>query len=153
MEYTSNYQLPVWAESDRILRTDFNGMTSAIDSALKTNADGLAAETSARQAKDAEHAAFGNCQLYAISYVGTDTASVTHTFPKLPRLVMVMGGGSWVIITIQGADCGIFRTSMGMYSTLNASWSGNSVTFQEDAAHEVCNMAGTTYQLLALLEA
>ena len=50
MDYTANYQLPQWVDSDRILRTDFNSMTSAIDAALKTNADGLAAETAARTA-------------------------------------------------------------------------------------------------------
>ena len=34
MDYTANYQLPQWVETDRILRTDFNSMTSAIDAAL-----------------------------------------------------------------------------------------------------------------------
>ena len=59
MDYTANYQLPQWVDSDRILRTDFNSAYQKLDAALKTNADGLAAETAARTAKDAEHAAFG----------------------------------------------------------------------------------------------
>ena len=31
MNYTTNYHLPQWVETDRILRTDFNDMASAID--------------------------------------------------------------------------------------------------------------------------
>ena len=50
MNYTQNYQLPQWVETDRILMDDFNDMTSAIDAALKTNADGLAAEEAATKA-------------------------------------------------------------------------------------------------------
>ena len=34
MDYTANYQLPVWAETDRILMDDFNDMTETIDQAL-----------------------------------------------------------------------------------------------------------------------
>ena len=34
MEYTTNYQLPVWAETDRILRTDFNDAFDTIEDAL-----------------------------------------------------------------------------------------------------------------------
>ena len=41
MNHTSNYQLPQWEEHDRILRTDFNGMTETIDAALGALAGGL----------------------------------------------------------------------------------------------------------------
>ena len=34
MDYTANYQLPVWAETDRILMDDFNDLTETIDEAL-----------------------------------------------------------------------------------------------------------------------
>ena len=36
MDYTTNYQLPAWAETDRILRTDFNEAFDTIDEALET---------------------------------------------------------------------------------------------------------------------
>ena len=145
MEYTTNYQLPVWAESDRILRTDFNDMTSAIDAAL----DGLREDV---DGNTAAHAGFGNCQLYTATYVGTDTTSVTHTFPKLPRLVAVIGN-SRIILAIYGATDGVYQNSNGMCVGLSVSWSGNTVTWTERSAYEVCNAAGITYQLLALLEA
>ena len=41
MDYTQNYQLPTWVETDRILRTDFNDMTDKLDAALA----GLAGRT------------------------------------------------------------------------------------------------------------
>ena len=34
MNYTENYQLPQWEETDRVLRTDFNDSNSKIDAAL-----------------------------------------------------------------------------------------------------------------------
>ena len=49
MNQTSNYQLSQWEPSDRILRTDFNSDHEKIDAALKTNADAIAAETTARE--------------------------------------------------------------------------------------------------------
>ena len=61
MNYTTNYHLPQWVETDRILMDDFNDMTSAIDAALKTNADGLSANSAAIAANDAQHSGFGNC--------------------------------------------------------------------------------------------
>ena len=36
MEYTINYHLPQWAESDRIMMGDFNQMCSSIDQGLTT---------------------------------------------------------------------------------------------------------------------
>ena len=36
MEYTINYHLPQWAESDRIMMGDFNQMCSDIDRGLTT---------------------------------------------------------------------------------------------------------------------
>ena len=34
MEYTQNYQLPLWDKEDSVLRTDFNGNNQKIDAAL-----------------------------------------------------------------------------------------------------------------------
>ena len=34
MNYTENYQLPQWEESDRVLMADFNAMTQKIDQGL-----------------------------------------------------------------------------------------------------------------------
>ena len=43
MQKTTNYQLPKWEKTDRILMENFNDMTAALDAALKANADAIAA--------------------------------------------------------------------------------------------------------------
>lgn len=46
MEYTKNYHLPQWAETDRIMRTDFNQMCANIETGLtQTAADGSKTES------------------------------------------------------------------------------------------------------------
>lgn len=49
-QQTPNYKLSRWAGTDRIMMEDFNRDNAAIDAALKSNADKVAAETAAREA-------------------------------------------------------------------------------------------------------
>ena len=56
MQKTTNYQLPRWEKTDRILMDDFNGMTAAL-------------------------AAKGNCRIQAGSYTGTVTFTVSVGTP------------------------------------------------------------------------
>ena len=160
MNYTQHYQLPQWVETDRILMDDFNDMTSAIDAALKTNADGLAAETAARTAGDA---AKGNCQLYLTSYVGTGGAGAgspcTLTFPGEVHLVLISGGteNSWGAmaqkngVLIRGGHLFIPMVSNSL--TWPAAWSADGKTVSwycvnSDAAGQL-NAAGVTYTVAA----
>ena len=58
MNYTSNYQLPQWVESDRVLMADFNSLNSKLDTALldleqrKSELKLLKQETLSRQQTD-----------------------------------------------------------------------------------------------------
>lgn len=52
MNKTANFQLTQWEKTDRIMMEDFNRDNAAIDAALKSNADAMAAETAAREAAD-----------------------------------------------------------------------------------------------------
>ena len=52
MNKTANFQLTQWEKTDRIMMEDFNRDNAAIDTALKGNADAVAAETAAREAAD-----------------------------------------------------------------------------------------------------
>ena len=52
MNKTANFQLTQWEKTDRIMMEDFNRDNAAIDTALKANADAVAAETAAREAAD-----------------------------------------------------------------------------------------------------
>lgn len=54
MNKTANFQLNQWEKTDRIMMEDFNRDNAAIDTALKSNADAVAAETAAREAADTE---------------------------------------------------------------------------------------------------
>ena len=49
MTKTTNYQLNQWAKSDRVMMDDFNADNATLDTALKANADAIAAETTARR--------------------------------------------------------------------------------------------------------
>ena len=153
MNYTANYQLPQWVETDRILMDDFNDMTSAIDAALKTNADGLVAETAARTAKDTEHSGFGNCQLYSGSYVGVGGGSpVTHTFPGKPLVVMV-GDGTYGSAIITWRNMPYAYPSDYDNARLEITWSDNQVSwFYNGNTERALNQPGRTYWVLALLE-
>lgn len=50
MNKTANFQLTQWEKTDRILMEEFNSDNEKIDTALKANADAVAAETAAREA-------------------------------------------------------------------------------------------------------
>ena len=149
MNYTQNYQLPQWVETDRILRTDFNDSYEKIDAALKTNADGLSANSAAIAANDAQHSGFGNCQLYTASYVGVGSGQpVTHTFPAKPMALLVGRSDSTLaLIAWRGRDIGYdFQ-----YSTVT--WAENSATWTTPSGNSVSlNYPGYTYYILALLE-
>ena len=43
MNYTENYHLPQWEETDRIMRTDFNQMCADMEAGLEKNAQAAAA--------------------------------------------------------------------------------------------------------------
>ena len=66
MENTSNYGLKRWDGEDRILHTEFNDNWDKIDTALKGNADGVAALQTAL-------AGAGNCSVETYTYTGTGT--------------------------------------------------------------------------------
>ena len=122
MNYTQNYQLPQWVETDRILMEDFNGAYSAIDTAL----DGLRGDV---DANEAEHETFGNCIFYTASYHGTASSKpVSHTFPAKPMLVMVsQSDGTFYFLAFRG------MVSEMVGTRLDLTWSENTVTWYNDS--------------------
>ena len=144
MNYTQNYHLPQWVETDRILRTDFNDMASAIDAALGDHSETLA-----------EHAAaivnLGNCELYEGSYIGAGAlAPISHTFPGQPFVIMVSQLDSgYGMIAWNGMEKSYY--SYGE-TTLDLTWSGNTVTwFHGNLVETGLNAGGRTYQIVALI--
>ena len=86
MNKTANFQLTQWEKTDRIMMEDFNRDNAAIDAALKSSADGVAALQTAL-------ASCGNCKIVAKTYVGTGQNGQGHpntlTFDSQPLLVII----------------------------------------------------------------
>ena len=97
MNYTTNYHLPQWAETDRIMMEDFNDAMSDIDQGIKTaqsTADTAeskadAAQTTANSVADAYTP--GNKPYVVGSYAGTYLASQTITLGFRPSMVIISG--------------------------------------------------------------
>ena len=138
MDYTANYQLPVWAETDRILRTDFNNAFGAIDTALEGK---------------------GNCQIIYGSYQANNkygsTNANTLAFPGKPLLVMILDdvrGGHMVMTS--GSKCA-FLSYFHYEITYHVSveWpTPNTVKWWSNSALNQAN-DGVTYHYVAFIAA
>ena len=82
MDYTTNYQLPVWAETDRILRTDFNDMTEKIEEAFSSHDTTLETIQTNAAATSCVLTQKGNCKTFLTSYVGTGNARAPGPSPS-----------------------------------------------------------------------
>ena len=96
MNYTTNYHLPQWVETDRIQMEDFNQMCSDIDQGIKTAQDTAdtaeskadAAQSSANAVADAYTP--GNQPYVVGSYTGTG-ADMTITLGFRPKFLILSG--------------------------------------------------------------
>lgn len=148
MGQTSNYGLNQWVKSDLIQMESFNSDNEKIDTALKANADAVAAAQTALLA-------CGNCQIYYGTYVGKGSGTTDLTFPKKPLFVSIMGSNIW-ITAIQGAPVGIGKNAGTLNYGYNvATWSGNSLSLANNSSHMAsqCNSSNTTYYVVALMDA
>ena len=102
MDYTTNYHMPQWVESDRIMMEDFNEAMAAIDGGIKAaqdTADGgaAAAENAQATADSALALAEENCY---VKLWETTTSSTT----------------SQISIDLSGVDLSTFsRLELGLY--------------------------------------
>lgn len=133
MEQTSNYQLNQWAESDRILRTDFNSDNAKIDAALSN---------------------IGDCKIEVGSYVGTGAYGASQpnslTFSGEPLVVLIFGSGGPAIFPKSGQSVQIQSSSN---YPITATFGSNTLTwyFVSNAVTQM-NVLGVTYYYLAFLE-
>ena len=96
MNYTTNYHLPQWVESDRILMEDFNDAMAGIDQGIQGAK--AAAETAQTTADTAEQKAEALADAYTPSnqpfvvgtYVGTGE-DTTVTLGFRPKFVVISG--------------------------------------------------------------
>ena len=123
MDYTANYQLPVWAETDRILRTDFNDMTEKLETALHLQ----------------------NCRIYTASYQGTSTGITVLHLPGKPMFVVVFGASRRsILLAVRGANMGII-ISPTQITTSDVVW-------EDDSVRVTGIDSGYRYDVCALLD-
>ena len=162
--YTPNYRLNQWARPDKVLMEDFNADNAKIDGAIKAQADGLAAEVSARTALAALTAKKGNCRIETRSYTGTgktgDGVSVSISFSAKPVIFFVIGPRC-----LLAADCAsgyntfIGYISNGIYGSsfngggVGITWSGNTAVLSVPEGYTDLNYANYSYKVIAFLAA
>ena len=132
MQKTTNYQLPRWEKTDRILMDDFNGMTAAL-------------------------AAKGNCRIQAGSYTGTGTYGTngksTLTFSFTPHIVILNTGNPdpysdvprYFMLLRPAAQYLFDRNHTG-----GLTWGEKSVAWNSDDAEHQFNENGKTYHYIAI---
>ena len=150
MNYTANYHLPQWVETDRILMEDFNDMASTLDAAL----GGLREDVDTNDAaQTAALAAKGNCQIHFSTYVGGGTTSPkTMNFPAKPMLVMVTNPDGYCFVACRGMTRVYPHHSNGT-TRVQLTWGTSSLTWNYDNyASSNMDEAGVTYQVAALLQ-
>ena len=149
MNKTANFQLTQWEKTDRIMMEDFNRDNAAIDAALKSNADGVAALQTAL-------ASCGNCRITISSYTGTGTLGEAHptslTFAEPPLLVFVLGPESGFMA--RGRAMNAFQSSSN--ATPTTTWSADQKTVSwytpYDAKYQL-NTKDAVYQVLCFYQA
>ena len=139
MEYTNNYQLPIWAETDRILMEDFNDSYQKLEDALTEHGESLAGK--------------GDCQIYTTSYVGTGTYGsnnqISITCPNPPVVVLVYSNnGIALAVNPTGVSGGMAGAASGSPTFL---WSGKTVSWFGSDISRHMNIANVTYYVTALL--
>ena len=132
MNYTENYQLPQWVETDRIMMDDFN-------------------EAMARVDQDC-----GNCRIVYGSYVGTGESRSAHPntiitgFP--PALVMISGGSFTVAFNRGNTRINAYTGSRGEPQVIT--WMENGISWYVSSGtgspSEQLNEEGVTYYYVAL---
>ena len=143
MNYTQNYQLPQWVETDRILRTDFNDAFDTIETAMS---------------------GFGNCKVASGSYVGTGSANQTLNFPGSPLVVIIRAVDVTPDFCVMVGGCSRFHTEAGLsttergavHSQCTVTWGENSATwYLTYSGTDVARMNGASraYRYVALLDA
>ena len=138
MNYTTNYHLPQWVESDRIMMGDFNQMCEDIESGLTSNAQAAAAaKTAADTAQTTASAAYCPDNMpYAIgTYIGNNSTK-TIELGFRPRFLIISGdGGSTSLVghyQEYGDHVGLMSADL-IYDTVTLTATGFKVVDNSDS--------------------
>ena len=152
MNKTANFQLTQWEKTDRIMMEDFNRDNAAIDAALKSNADGVAALQTAL-------ASCGNCKIVYGTYTGNGKSGSANpnklTFDGKPVLVIVQAQSNTTdfdfhLRMIRGCNWAVGDRNNYSY-TNSVAWGENFVLWTNDNAETQFNLQGSVYSDIALI--
>ena len=134
MNYTTNYHLPQWVESDRIMMEDFNQMCADMEAGLSSNAQATAAaQAAAETAQSAAETAASKAD------AAQTTASAAYCPDNMPYVIGTYTGGN-----------GAPKFSLGFRPTAVLVYECYTGTSTEDAAggFSLHTGGGTNYKLL-----
>lgn len=149
MNYTENYQLNQWVETDRVLMADFNTDNTKLDKALHTLSAMVAGNTESIDK-------LGNCKIEAQSYSGTGRSGTSYptriTFSRQPLLFFILGQTQFMAGSKQTERGTVikFESYGASVSAPYLTWSGNQVSFYGNDDREQLNSTGITYWVFAL---
>ena len=132
MDYTTNYHLPQWVESDRIMMEDFNEAMAAIDGGIKAAQDAAdggaaaagAAQTTANRAESKADAAQASAD--AAGNAAADLAAIAYTTENKPFVTgSYTGNGSSTYRTINLG----FRPSAVLIGCSESTYTSSDVVF------------------------
>ena len=152
MNKTQNYHLPQWVRDDQIRMDDFNAAFAAVDAALKSGADSIAAILQSKL-----------CRIACGSYTGTGTGGSAHPSTLscgfYPVLLIITTMDQYNNINRVVAMRGISQFTSGVGNRHNnITWNDRGVSWYpsmaDDTYYNACdvqlNTAGTVYQYLLL---
>ena len=159
--YTTNYQLNQWEAGDQVLRTEFNQDNQKIDTALKSNAEAIAAEVAARTALETVVGQCGNCSVVYGSYAGNGLAGASYpntlTFSGKPLAVFLMpqeryGSSNSSITMLRGVIWTQYHPE-ALATICTVTWGEDSVSWYHAGGdvQSQFSMAGATYHYVAFL--
>ena len=153
MNKTANFQLTQWEKTDRIMMEDFNRDNAAIDAALKSNAEAVAALQTAL-------AGVGNCSIEAKSYTGNGKYGQNNptriALSKKPKAAIIFGTDCIALMTDNGGSFVCLYWSMvnarPYFDSGFAAWqNGAFVMYSTRDEVMQCNSNGCLYQDRLLL--
>ncbi len=151
MNKTANFQLTQWEKTDRIMMEDFNRDNAAIDAALKSSADGVAALQTAL-------ASCGNCKIVYGTYTGTGKYGRENpnklTFDGNSLFVIIKGSiGSAPTLGIQAMRgwYTAYTGSADSSTVCHLTWGEHSLSwYNSQSSSDQFNTSDSVYPYIAL---
>lgn len=150
--YTENYGLCQWENTNQVLRSEFNADNAKVDEVLHSQAENIMALVGGLEEK-------GNCQMELITYTGTGTYGIANPtriqFSSLPEVVVLVGEDA-VMLGRGGVNkatliIDAILASGTSISSYEVNWTGNELCLlNSSSAQYQMNLNNRTYWAVGL---